>query len=235
MYKYDMHVHTREVSPCGKVPVREAVDLYQNAGYDGFVITDHFRIDFFNKLGDLNWGQKIERYLSGYQKAAEYVVDKEFQVFWGLEISFPKLDLDFLLYGLSADFLKIHKNLPNRTLGSFRNLIDRCYDNNVLFFQAHPFRDFLAPVKHLDGLEVFNGNPRHSNHNGKALRCARQHRLKMISGSDFHQREDLARGGIALERKINSIQDLVGSLKGQKNYDLIGKGEDIHYKNKKIN
>ena len=39
--KLDLHVHTSEVSGCGKVPAAEMVRLYHEAGYDAIVITDH--------------------------------------------------------------------------------------------------------------------------------------------------------------------------------------------------
>lgn len=42
LYKYDLHVHTSSVSPCAHVAAEEVVKLYQQAGYQGVVITDHF-------------------------------------------------------------------------------------------------------------------------------------------------------------------------------------------------
>jgi len=50
IYKYDTHVHTKEVSPCGKVPAIEVVKLYKDAGYHGIVITDHYCDSFFESL-----------------------------------------------------------------------------------------------------------------------------------------------------------------------------------------
>ena len=42
IYKYDIHTHTSEVSPCGKVEAEKVVELYKEAGYTGIVITDHY-------------------------------------------------------------------------------------------------------------------------------------------------------------------------------------------------
>ena len=42
MYKFELHLHTDESSGCGKVPAKDAVALYMENGYDGFVVTDHF-------------------------------------------------------------------------------------------------------------------------------------------------------------------------------------------------
>ena len=42
----------------------------------------------------------------------------------------------------------------------------------------------------------------------------------MISGSDFHEYEDLGRGGIAVEKMPSKISELTGLLKSG-NYKLI--------------
>ena len=40
MFKCDPHVHTDESSICGKIPAKEVVNLYKNAGFDTIFITD---------------------------------------------------------------------------------------------------------------------------------------------------------------------------------------------------
>ena len=39
--KFDMHCHTKEGSPDGKVPVEEFIDILIENGYDGMLVTDH--------------------------------------------------------------------------------------------------------------------------------------------------------------------------------------------------
>ena len=51
IYKYDIHTHTSEVSPCGKVEAEKVVELYKEAGYTGIVITDHYYEGFFENGG----------------------------------------------------------------------------------------------------------------------------------------------------------------------------------------
>ena len=47
----DTHVHTSQVSPCGKVPAEEMIELYKEAGYGGVIITDHYYKGTLNPWG----------------------------------------------------------------------------------------------------------------------------------------------------------------------------------------
>ena len=67
----DPHVHTSEVSGCGKVPAAEVVRLYRGAGCDAIVITDHYYDGYFQRQGDIPWKEKVECYRRGYCAARE--------------------------------------------------------------------------------------------------------------------------------------------------------------------
>jgi hypothetical protein len=43
----------------------------------------------------------------------------------------------------------------------------------------------------------------------------------MISGSDFHQVEDIARGGILVDTPVTTITELVAMLKNTENLTLL--------------
>jgi len=90
------------------------------------------------------------------------------------------------------------------------------HGTSIMIYQAHPFRAAVFPEKpeYLDGIEVYNGNPRHESHNEKAVEYAKKHNLKMISGSDFHQAGDLARGGIVLTAAPKDSMELAKMLAG---------------------
>ena len=45
-------------------------------------------------------------------------------------------------------------------------------------------------------MEGYNGNKRHNSHDADARAFARENGLLMTSGADFHEWEDLARGGM---------------------------------------
>jgi len=219
-YKYDTHVHTSEVSYCGKVPAEEAVRLYKDAGYDGIVITDHFFDLYFEALGDISWNEKIDCYLEGYRTACEAGKAIGLKVLLGMEIRFPENINDYLVFGIDEEFLRKNRELYRLGLRKFRALTK---DKGIMIFQAHPFRSgmVLAPPELLDGIEVYNGNPRHDSRNDMAYGYAQKNGLLMSSGSDFHHTVDLARGGIITSERINDSRDLVDVIRNDKIIRLI--------------
>lgn len=219
-YKYDLHVHTDETSPCGKVKASEVVRLYKGEGYHGIVITDHYFDGFFESLSDMSWKDKIGCYLEGYRNAYKAGLKTGLRVILGMELRFNENWNDYLVYGLDEKFMVEHPELYKLSLSEFRKLIA---GTGIMVFQAHPYRPLMivADPELLDGVEVYNGNPRHDSLNKKAERFASKHELIGISGSDFHQPQDLARGGMLLTELIGTPEELVAALKNGKISGLI--------------
>lgn len=44
--KLELHFHTDESSPCGKIPAKEGIKQYKEAGYDGVAVSDHLANKF---------------------------------------------------------------------------------------------------------------------------------------------------------------------------------------------
>lgn len=210
MKKIDTHVHTSEVSKCGKMSAVEIVEAYKKNGYDAIVITDHF------KLGEISGQQLkpyeiVERQLKGYIAARE-AAGSAMEVFLGAEYRFTSGDEDFLLLGLDEQkFFELARQLPDNPRAC-RELMESM---DCLMYQAHPFRPGLtpAPTDALNGIEVYNGNPRHDSHNDSARLFAERHHLRMLSGSDAHQPEDVARGGILAPDWVRSSAALARFLR----------------------
>ncbi|NLG85311.1 MAG: transposase [Firmicutes bacterium] len=220
-YRYDLHVHTRETSGCGRVPARRVVDLYREIGYHGLVITDHYLPEFFARLGRRPWPEKVARFLAGYRAALARGREVGLRVFFGLELRFADDPLDYLIYGIDEDFLLAYPELLTADLATLHDLAKA---GGFLVYQAHPFRSGSspAPPELLDGVEVYNGNPRHDSRNHLALAFARRHGLRMSSGSDFHQPEDLGRGGIEVTEELIRPEELVTVLRRQDFHALLG-------------
>lgn len=220
MYKFDTHVHTSEVSSCGHVAGAKMARLYEEAGYSGIVITDHFHSFFFDQLPDLSWHQKVSHYLSGYHAALDEEKKIGLTVLLGMEIRFPESFNDYLVFGFDEAFLMEHKNLYTVGLKGFRRMIQ---GKDIRVYQAHPFRDGMERVnpKLLDGMEVLNGNPRHDSQDRLAMLYAEEHSLGMISGSDSHQVGDIGRSGIRTPQPIRTVSEFVALLDGGGEFELI--------------
>lgn len=221
IYKYDTHVHTNEVSRCGQVPAKNVVKIYLEAGYHGIVITDHYYDDYFENLGNLSWDKKIDFYLEGFKLASAMGEQLGLQVILGMEIRFTENANDYLVYGIDETFLKENKELYKLNLKTFADLIS---GRDILIVQAHPFRQKMIPAspKFLDGVEVYNGNPRHDSKNDMAYEFALKNQLIMLSGSDFHRVDDLsAAGGIITSNRISTSHELVKVIKDLKVTDLL--------------
>jgi predicted metal-dependent phosphoesterase TrpH len=207
----DMHVHTSEVSPCAKVLANEVVTQYVQAGYDAIVITDHFN-DYVVEGFKGDSKQRVDRFLEGYEKAYLEGLKQGLKVFLGIECCLTSGMEDYLLYGVDRNFLYAHPKLYTYTQ---KQLYTLCKDRGILLYQAHPFRSYCKPQNpdYLDGVEIFNGNPRHDSKNELTKAFAQKYpHLKWVSGSDFHQLGDCGIGGIKVNATISNEKELVQAL-----------------------
>lgn len=196
-YLVETHMHTSEVSPCGRVGACEGIRIYKELGYHAVVITDHFYDRFFDSLDGMPWRDKVDCYLTGYRLACREGTALGVRVLLGMEFCVPGTRDDILVYGFDEQFLyeneNLHLLLPDRL-----SVIAR--KHGLLLLQAHPFRKYISRIYDgfIDGLEVFNGNLSHNSNNQKAADYASHRNMISVSGSDFHQKEDAGSGGVYL-------------------------------------
>lgn len=211
----EMHLHTSESSNCGRVSAADAVRLYKEAGYDGIVVTDHYSSGTFKRKipRDIPYKDQVEIYLKGYRAALKAAGD-DFTVLLGMELSLNENDNDYLVYGVTEEFLIKAGYLLDLSLEEF---VELAHANGCLVYQAHPFRKYMAVTKPelLDGIEVYNGCPGSNSNNEFSMMWANKYGLRGVSGSDFHQLKDLAYGGISFPEPIKTNEDLVRALKGK--------------------
>ncbi len=216
-----MHFHTKNTSNCANVKAEDAVEEYIKAGYDGIVVTDHLSPSTYMKYGRelLPWNKKVDFFLRGY-KAAKKAAAGRINVLLGMEIRFRTSEgnNDYLVYGLTEDFLYEHPELLNLNI---KKLYKLAQENGFLILQAHPFRFGMKVTNpdYLDGIEIFNGNPRHNSNNDIAEIWAKKYDLLVTSGSDYHEIEDLGTGGIWFNKEITDNKTLVEEIK-KKEYEV---------------
>lgn len=215
-YKYELHCHCKENSPCGWLSAEETAKLYRQAGYDGIVMTDHFRTDIIETLPGKSWKEKIDFFWKPYRELKVAYEETDFFIGRGMEIRFDDNGNDILLYGFSEELLlEEGEEWVKLGLPTFYEK----YHEKMLIIQAHPNRcatTYPEPLMYLHGIEVKNSSPRNENHNEISEQTAKKNSwLIGIGGSDCHRVEDVAGSGISCKEKIRTEQELVRILKSK--------------------
>lgn len=223
--KIDLHVHTQEVSRCGKITAKEAVNLYKEAGYDAICITNHFSEytkNYHRSLGRLDW---IKVFNEGYQLAKEEGERVGLRVFKGYEFRCNKNDNDFLLYDLPTSIVEnidVMFNLP------IKDCLKVLRENGVKIYQAHPFRNNTTVIDPalLDGVEIYNASNGRGYINDMAKVWAKEYpHLHGISGSDCHTSNNIGYGGIITSRDVKNERELIDCIQSG-DYTIIERYKD---------
>jgi len=135
MYKTETHLHTSEVSPCAHLTAAEMVARYHAAGYQTIIITDHFQNPYFERLGELPWQEKVERFLQGYDNAVLAAKEYGMHVILSAEIRFNDSPNHYLLLGIDRDFLKQRPDVLDMEIETFYPYAKQY---GVTVIQAHP-------------------------------------------------------------------------------------------------
>lgn len=212
-YKTELHAHTSEVSRCAHICGEELVEIYEKAGYSTVVITDHMSKRTFPVVKKRKWNEYVDDYLIGYN-AAKKAAQGRLNIILGMEISFYENDNDYLVYGVDEKFLRRHPNMMEMGIRKFSAVAKR---SGLIVVQAHPFRDHMTVIKPgiVEGIEIFNAHPGHDSRNDIARMWAEKYGYKIrTSGSDFHEVQHGARGGIITDFEIKTNKDLLKTLRG---------------------
>ena len=215
-YLTELHAHTSEVSPCGDLTACEVADRYIAAGYTSLVISNHYTQGILENAADTP-EKRIDFYVAPYLAMKEHARGK-LNVILGCELRFTGSSNDYLVFGITEQFLREHPDLYNMNLKSFRALAD---ENGLLIVQAHPFRNGMTVMNPtlLDGVETFNGHQGHESRNTVAQAWAKLHDLIPTSGTDFHHPYQECVAGILTDSPITCTEDLIATLKSR-NYTL---------------
>ena len=220
-----MHLHTAEISSCAKAMAADIVAAFHEKGYGAIVVTDHY-IPGKNHgdPGIFKTREDKRHFLTGYRKAKEAADRYGMIVLPGMEFRFDRGMEDFLVYGMKEDdFEELPGDLYSYSLKDFRQY---CNEHGWLVYQAHPFRPDLEvqDPSGLDGIEIYNGNPRHLrnnfNQNDKALRFAREYDLLAVVGTDAHETGDAGGACMWIPQESLTPEGLVSFLKQKRARDI---------------
>lgn len=221
MYKIETHLHTKIISECGGLYPDRLAQLYYEGGYAAICITDHYNRPSFDYAGiDLNApGDKMQAFLEGYRQLKEEAGKYGILVYEGAELRFDQCENDYLIYGFHHELLSDPQTVMRMGLHEF---IPLSREDGALLIQAHPFRPSCipAPAEYIDGVEVFNQNPRHNSHNDEAMAYANRHSLIKTGGSDCHREGDQCTSGILSDTLPRDSFEFAALLRSG-NYSLI--------------
>ena len=218
MYLYETHVHSLNGSLCGKCTPKELVDAYKDAGYTGFILTDHFVKGNTSVPRDLDWNIRMQMYYDAYLQAKEEGNKLDFDVFFGIEHWYEK-GKEILIYGIDLDFLLTHPELDTARIETYADFV---HEYGGILVHAHPHRirdyiepDFMPRYDVCDGIEVYNAGDI-DEINELAVRDAIRLNKLMTSGGDVHKVIDepkLGRAGVGFSRRLKDIHDFVTALR----------------------
>ena len=215
-FLYETHLHTREGSSCGVTRGRDYVQKYQDLGYTGIIITDHFYNG--NCVADRNlpWEKWVHEFCRGYEHAHEEGERRGLDVFFGWEESFD--GDDYLVYGLGKEWLLEH---PEACGWTRKEQFDEVTRYGGCVVHAHPFRHcyYLNQVRLfpelVNAVEAANcGNDRIAD--VLAWAYAKKYKVPITAGSDIHYAGDIRPNtifGVYLENRMKSITDYVSTIK----------------------
>ncbi|MBQ6647176.1 MAG: histidinol-phosphatase [Clostridia bacterium] len=185
-FLYETHLHTCQGSACGVTPGREYPKRFQDLGYDGIFVTDHFFQGNCAAPRTGRWADRVDAYMAGYYDALEAGEKIGFKVFFGIEQNYR--GDEYLLYGIDREFLLAHEDMERWPR---ERLFDEVRAWGGCAVQAHPFRErgYITKIhlqlRGLDAIEGVNtGNKPHED--ALALKYAAFLGLPVTGGSDIH-------------------------------------------------
>ena len=227
IYKTELHLHSAEVSACSTATAEDIVKVYLDAGYTSVVLTNHFSPFSYKcsryDLTHLSPKEKCEYYINGYH-ALKKAADGKLNVLFGMELYPLSRECDYLIYGMTEDFLRAHTDLMELPLETTSALVREA---GMILAQAHPFRNNMMVTNPdlLDAIETHNAHTGDFR-NQLAEMWADKFSLIKTAGSDYHGSHHQVESGIATDFPITTNEELLAVLKNG-NYKQIQKGNIV--------
>jgi len=220
-YLYETHLHTSPVSKCAISRGSDYIVGYQDLGYTGIIVTDHFFHGNCSLSKKLPWKEWVNRFCQGYEDAYNEGLKQNFDVFFGWEETFDGYD-DYLIYGLDKNWLFDHPEVRDWTRGEQYHTVKE-YGGCVV--QAHPFRQrqyipkIVLSTGCIDAVEAANGAHDDVSFDALAYRYAKKIGKPVTAGTDIHNAADLEYNeifGIYSNKKFKTIFDYVDIILNDK-------------------
>ena len=216
MFYYELHSHTNAASLCSIVEPEEYIRFYIDKGYSGMVVTDHFYHGNTSVNRRLPWDMFIDEYCEGYNRAKREGDKHGFVVLFGFEQKFCDGNDEYIVLGISPEWLKNHSEIRDMKRTEFFETIKKA---GGFVIQAHPFRerfyisDIRLSLDYVDAIEVLNLGDT-DEQSRRSYEYAKNLGLPMTGGTDIHSIENRDEvGGLAFEKKVNTIEEFIEEIK----------------------
>lgn len=216
MFYYELHAHTAEASLCSHVKAEDYVKFYMDRGYSGMVVTDHFYHGNTSVNRRLEWREFVNRYCEGYRRTRAAGEKVGFTVLFGFEQKFSDGTDEYLVLGISPEWLAEHPEIRDMARVEF---FDTIHENGGYIIQAHPYRvryyisDIRLAADRVDAVEVLNAG--HEDiYSRQAYEYAKNLGMTMVGGSDIHSIDGEPQiSGVALQRRISTVEELIEEIR----------------------
>jgi len=216
MFFYELHAHTNAASLCSIVEPEDYIQFYMERGYSGMVITDHFYHGNTSINRRLPWEMFIDEFCEGYYRAKREGDKRNFTVLFGFEQKFTDGTDEYIILGISPEWLKEHPEIRDMKRAPFFKTIKEA---GGFIIQAHPYRvryyvsDIKLSLDCVDAIEVLNlGDD--DKYSRRSYEYASNLGLPMTAGTDIHSKENRDEvAGVALEREIFTVEELIAEIR----------------------
>ena len=218
MFYYELHAHTNVASLCSLVEPEAYIKFYLDKGFSGMVVTDHFYHGNCAIDRNLPWEAFIDEFCEGYLRAKREGDKLGFKVFFGFEQKFYDGNYEYIVLGISPEYLKAQPEIRDMDRLPFFKQIREA---GGFIIQAHPFRerlyisDIRLALDYVDAIEVLNmgDKPEHSR---RAYEYAQNVGIPMTAGTDIHAIHNFPMvAGIGVEREINNVNELIDAIRNR--------------------
>lgn len=214
-YLYETHMHTAEASACASYSGAAMARAYQEAGYTGIIVTNHFFYGNTSVDRSLPWNEWVEAFCKGYESAKAEGDRIGLQVFFGWESGYQ--GTEFLIYGLDKEWLHAHPLIRD---AGIREQYEMVHQGGGIVVHAHPYREesyiprirlYPEYVDAVEGINAMHTSPASHAHKGaefnqRAIDYGKKHGLPLTAGSDQHTTAMIG-GGMVFSRKLSDIHD----------------------------
>lgn len=218
MYKLETHCHSNLLSNCSRLSPEQLVGIYEQNGYNGIIITEHFinsgscKLDMY--YGELTYKEKINRFYDGYLHIKELAKGK-LDVFFGFEYGYKGTDI--LVYGWDKQKLLAIEQILQMTT---REFIEFANSTGALTVHAHPFReahyiDHIRLYPQVEGVEVYNAC-RTDLCNALGENYATMYNKVRLAGTDIHYTDVKTLSGLEFEEKVQSVEHFISLVRAGK-------------------